>query len=325
VHWTAGAEDDTDASLWPLKGAPHNFGTSAWDQTRRRLFKLNANGTPSGTRNTFWPCWANVANEVASANRTAWLTDRDTWFDRVEDNQSLWYIPANGWPQTVFAPHLGATGSLIIFNTRDSRMFRWDQSTRTLTEYATTFNYQGPDAGPDSGTVGERNCMIQMLGEYMYVGSSGDGINELWRFHFPATSSSTDVNYTLETDHAPCPVPMDGSGYGWPGTNTQTGVLNGKIYAFQSDLYGDQEVDPPELALDGGVYVLEPTDNGGKGSWTQISGSWYQKLLAYSPALTLTEGPQQFTLTEIPRLGVFLIAAQTDAYATHSWLFKPPA
>jgi hypothetical protein len=308
-----GEIDDSAASLWPRKGSAHNFGTSAWDQARRRLYKIMRTA-PTGD-NIFWPHWVNVAGEAAYGSRAEWIAGRSTWLDRAAEGEGK--VFTNSWPQCVYASHIGATGSLIVLQVENRTLDRFDCSTRAWTSYAQLPDMQMPLSGNWSGgTLGRRGVTMVLVGQDLYLGGFTDGVNEFWKITLPADGGA----YTLDRNLAPCPVPMDLSGYGWPGTHTELCVLGDRIYAFHTDLWGTDG----ERAYTGGVYRYDPATN----SWSGIlngSESWAQKLIALGRLDPVSgSSPHNFTVTEIPRLGCFLMAANITSFSFGAWLFKPP-
>jgi hypothetical protein len=223
------------------------------------------------------------------------------------------------WPQCVYVPDLGAEGSLIILVADGITLRRWDCATRVLTDYTASpaWDFLAPEtARSATDTPSRRSASLLYHNGYLYVAShdvNGDGSTcQFWRFLIPSDGSTP----TLEV-LANCPVPMDLAGYGWPGTHTELCVLNDRIYAFHADMWGDNG----ERDWAGGVYRYDIATS----SWTPMlagSQSWVSKLIAQG--VPYTSGSHEFTVTEIPRLGVFLIAATYQSFLFGAWLFKPP-
>jgi hypothetical protein len=319
---------DSPAALYPWRGSAHNFGTSAWDSQRRRLYKMMR--LPSQGP-TFWPCWIDVEREQEYGTRAEWIAGRNSWFGG--DVGAGWDF-FSLWPQCVFIPDLGDEGSLIILSNQ-SQWVRWDCAVgrsgtgNPWSEYSLSFNIKNTPKSGNAATslpsaiTSRGNSMVYHNG-FVYVASMNGAVNgdpatdaelqwEFWRFSIPADGS--EPSYV--TNLAKCPVGMDLSGYGWPGTHTELCVLNGKIYAFHTDLWGTDG----EREYTGGVYCYDINAN----TWSMCHDSWTQKLIALGRVNATTgSSPHNFTVTEIPRLGVFLMVQQIDDFASAAWLFAPP-
>jgi hypothetical protein len=110
---------------------------------------------------------------------------------------------------------------------------------------------------------------------------------------------------------------MSLAGLSWPGDDTKLCLLDGKIYAFHADRWDEDT--PANRLADGGVYRYDPVTD----SWTGlIHDSWTAKLQALG--FDITAPPYNFTVTEIPRLGAFLMASSLQTFQFGAWLFKPP-
>jgi hypothetical protein len=109
---------------------------------------------------------------------------------------------------------------------------------------------------------------------------------------------------------------MDQSGFP-SGQHTNLAVLNGKIYAFHTDLWGTDG----EREYTGGVYCYDIESN----AWSVQHDSWAQKLIALGRLDPVGgSSPHNFTVTEIPRLGAFLVASSVTSFSFQAWLYKPP-
>ena len=324
THWTAGADLDAEASLWPGNGAPHNFGTSCWDQAHQRMYRI-LRLPNQGT--TWWVCYADCGKERISLTREQWLSDRGTWFGRFEES----FVVTTLWPQAVFIPNLGGEwGSIFIVQSDNGNVFRFDVGTRTFTQYPNTPDMRTPVSGRDPSRLGYRGTSMVYLDGYVYAGTFNPGYfgsldnpspHQFWRFRPELDGTMAEP----EMDLAQPPTAFDLSGYSWPGTHTEMVVIGGKIYAFHGDNWNDTNWDTP--VFDGGVFCFDPATNGGKGSWSQVAPSWVERLRnaqwGDGRPVVVNRLPHNFTVTEIPRLGVALMVFQNDAYETVSWLFRP--
>lgn len=321
---------DSPASIFPWRGSAHNFGTSAWDPQRRRLYKLLRLPVQ---QSTFWMHRVDVGGEQEYATRADWLNGRDSWFIQA---------PAGGapvgsyalWPQTVFVPDIGAEGSVVVLQKDSNTLDRWDCQTGVTTRYNLTFNASNTPISAQSPTTpdGKRGVTMVYHNGGLYVASLNGAVTgnpeadaelawEFWRI---------PINGPGENDAGPiqqlaqCPVAMDLSGYGWPGTHTELCVLNGKIYAFHADSM--MTATPHTVNFSGQVYRFDPDVNSGVGGWTSIAPSWAQKLVAMNRLQPPPDGTASynFTVTEIPRLNAFLMASSVTSFSFQAWLFKPP-
>lgn len=313
-HWTSGGVDsqspDSEASLYPGLGTAHNFGMSAWDQERQRLYMM-LRTSPTGL-SSYWPVWMDLGQEREYATREQWLAGRGSWFHRSPPAEAITY--SNAWAQTVFAPHIGERGSLIILQRDNQTLDRWDCVTRQLSRYARLPRMLTPRAGNGIyGPLSYRGPTMILVDEHLYLASFED--REFWRIHLPANGGA----YTLERNLlAKCPVPMDLSGYQYNGSHTLLMQFPGEraFYALVIDAsdYSDGSFRPT-----GGLYRYDIEAN----EWSEKLAPFYMQGLL-DAGVRIKQPPHNGTATEIPRLGVFFIAFQVGQYENRAFLLKPP-
>lgn len=317
---------DNPASLFPRYGHPHNFGTSAWDQQNRRLYKL-VRPVTQGT--VFYMARFNVANSAAYTTRAEWIAGRDSWMSR----DAIGYDFNGTWPQTVFAPDIGTAGygSVIVLLADSGEFFRYDCRDSSWSRYTlTTPALEVPQSSYSStGGLLTVGATLMYHNRALYIASHCPGGDRttahFWRMNFVGTGTDPG-DLTGPTELADCPVPMSLSGYAWPGDHTEFCRLGNYIYAFHADLFdGDTAAIAGPRVYNGGVYRYDISND----SWTAAvlpgSESWCEKLVnmgLWDPIAG--SSPNNFTVTEIPRINAFLMVAGFDAAVFGAWLFKPP-
>jgi hypothetical protein len=259
----------------------------------------------------WWVCYADIANERASLTRDQWITDRAAWFGRFADNESFEH---SQWPQCEFMPNLGPSGSLVFISTDDGKLARLDLATRAFSEYAATFSFATPESGrAASAPLARRGAVTARIGDSFYCGSFGDGVNALYRFDWAG-----DGTLIGPATLASCPAPFTLSGFSWDGSHAEMVQLDGKLYVFKADSW---DLVTNEKDWTGAVYRYDPDFD----QWETLHDSWAYRLTTLTPTpVPVTKSPHNFTVTEIPRLGVFLMAEQTQDFVTAAWLFAPP-
>lgn len=310
-------QDDRTVTLWPGRGGAHNFSRSAFDPNRRILY--NVLGLHNvGILSPILVCYANVGSANSDLNDRSWLGTLG-----VE-------IAGGNWPQARFIPNRGALGQLFCLftgdrNPRTPKVF--DVATRTWSSVGWSAAFPSPPAGNDPTRLSVRFPATIYHEGYYYIASLVDGENQFWRIPMPANPSTTNGSDIPppETNLAPCPVPMDASGYA-TGTHTNLAALNGKIYAFHNDTQWDMA----NPVRDGGIWAYTP--DSGAGSWARVGDIWDESLYALlrtqgtsilAPAEPTRPG-YQCTVAAVPEEGAFFIVAQPYQFQAVGFLWKPP-
>jgi hypothetical protein len=322
VHYTGRGVADNTVHLWSERGGAHNFSRSAFDPERRRMYAIlgrNEDGLPTGQGAPVEVCYADVARANSNIADKSWLG-------------KMGGLISSGisWPQARFVSNRGAMGQIFCLfvdgaNARTPKVF--NVATQTWSTVGWSDSFPSPPAGNDPTARGfNRKFPATIYHDgYYYIASLVDGENQFWRIRMPTNPAATNGSDIPppEKNLAPCPVPMDASGYA-TGTHTNLAVLNGKIYAFHNDTQWDMA----NPVRDGGIWAYTIATN----SWARVGDIWDEQLSALlaaqgtsilAPAAPTRPG-YQCTVAAVPESGVFFIIWQPYSTQAVGFLWKPP-